>query len=204
MMHSLIRDSILAHKPGKVLEIGCGKDQALRPWFEELGHVYAGIDPQLGLYAEDLDCACEFDVIIAMATMQHIPGARTVLEKIWRSLKPGGIFVGTWTQCHGETGEGTYALLTAHGLKWWLQMAGFHNIEVEAEWPLWKSVPDLLFQGRQYAKPWQRGLEITLRGFEGSYRFARQVGHAFGAPDLNIEQRELATAGALAFAGRKK
>lgn len=209
-MHPLIRDTIVATRPGVVLEVGAG-DGALRPWIQALGHEYRGIDiaPKASHVTKcditnGLDIDYEFaDVVIARAVLPHVNNHELAVDNVYHALKPGGCFVGTMPWVYGTCDVESYVHLSAAGLEALFDSVGFRKVEIEPEWPIHQSIPDLLFTGRKFAKPWLMATKAALWSVEQSYRAVRGVATLLGAPELDHAQRDRHTAGAFAFCCRK-
>lgn len=208
-LHPLIRESILALKPGSdVLDVGCGVDMPLKPFVETLGHRYTGLDTSIHPVKGDVHYLREalgFDLVVCLASLPHINRPELALKRIWTALKPRGVIVGTWPFVYGATDAASYVHLSANGLGSELSFAGFYNIEIEPEWPLHKSIPTLLFpHKRKGCFPFRVALESSLFFSEMAYRLARRFGTCFNLPPLDERQRDFDTAGAFAFRAVKK
>jgi trans-aconitate methyltransferase len=103
---------LLAPRAGeRILDVGCG-DGSLTKKLVELGCQVVGVDASpamvaaaqaLGLDARVMDGQSlpfeqEFDAVFSNAALHWMPQADVVIAGIWRSLKPGGRFVG---ECGG-------------------------------------------------------------------------------------------------------
>src|SRR6266705_5788747 len=101
---------LLAPRAGeRILDLGCG-DGSLTTKLVELGCQVVGVDASpamvaaaqaLGLDARVMDgqslpFAQEFDAVFSNAALHWMPQVDTVIAGVWRSLKPGGRFVGEW------------------------------------------------------------------------------------------------------------
>lgn len=99
---------LLAPRPGeRILDLGCG-DGALTIKLQALGCDVLGVDAsvdmveaarKLGLTARVLDGAAlpfdaEFDAVFSNAALHWMKNPAAVIAGVWRSLKPGGRFVG--------------------------------------------------------------------------------------------------------------
>ena len=62
----------------------------------------------LNIRAEDLDFKCEIDYVFSIGVIHHIPNYKVAIQKINRSLKPGGKFI-MWV--YGKEGNELYLLL---------------------------------------------------------------------------------------------
>jgi SAM-dependent methyltransferase len=95
-------------KPGKVLDIGCGRGLLLsklreRGWqprgteLSEEAAAYARERLGLPVTTEALqDCmfpAEEFDLVILWHVLEHVPSPRAMLKEVSRILKPGGVLL---------------------------------------------------------------------------------------------------------------
>jgi len=104
---------------GTVLDLGCGgRDQARCA--AHIGLRYVGVDfsgakPDLLCDAHALPFAdSSFDCVFSYAVLEHLHSPAVALAEIARTLKPGGIFVGTVSQ--GEPFHDSYFHMTAWGL----------------------------------------------------------------------------------------
>lgn len=103
---------LLAPQPGeRILDLGCG-DGALTIRLLEFGCEVVGVDSSpemiataqtLGLNAQLMDGNAlqfhhEFDAVFSNAALHWMKKPRQVIDGVWRSLKPGGRFVG---ECGG-------------------------------------------------------------------------------------------------------
>jgi SAM-dependent methyltransferase len=111
--------SSLMPNPGRVLDLGCGQpDQAVS--FEHLGHSYVGFDYS-NVDADFLADAhsipfkdSSFDCVFSRTVFQHLHNPFVAIQEVVRVLKPGGIFVGSWSQL--EPFQASYFNVTAWGL----------------------------------------------------------------------------------------
>lgn len=100
-------EGLVGENQGKILDIGCGVGYFLRV-AQERGWVVAGVD--LDKAAVDIACQHgldvrwetveemsfsdnEFDVVTLFNVIEHLSAPQMTLEKIWRVLKPRGVFV---------------------------------------------------------------------------------------------------------------
>jgi len=101
---------LLPKPPFKVLDLGCGIGKWNLLW-RKLGAIYEGLDacpsaidiakrrhPELKFYlmrAEEMDFKEEYDVVFTNAVLQHIKheNKRKLMPKIWKALKPSGLFI---------------------------------------------------------------------------------------------------------------
>ena len=119
---------LLAPRAGeRILDLGCG-DGLLTRKLVELGCQVVGVDGSpamvaaalaLGLDARAMDGQSlpferEFDAVFSNAALHWMPQAEAVIAGVWRSLKPGGRFVG---ECGGSGNTATVVQALAHVLR---------------------------------------------------------------------------------------
>ncbi|MCC5987651.1 MAG: class I SAM-dependent methyltransferase [Pararhodobacter sp.] len=116
-----------ALRPGsKILELGCGAGRDAQAMIAT-GHQ---VDPTDGsssiarkaeellkipvrvMRFEQLDARNEYDAVWANASLLHVPRPElpSILSRIWRALKPGGLHHATYKAggCEGRDGHGRY------------------------------------------------------------------------------------------------
>jgi trans-aconitate methyltransferase len=118
---------LLAPRAGeRILDLGCG-DGSLTKKLVEMGCQVVGVDAShamvaaaqaLGLDARVMDgqslpFAQEFDAVFSNAALHWMPQAGIVIAGVWRSLKPGGRFVG---ECGGSGNTATVVHALARAL----------------------------------------------------------------------------------------
>jgi trans-aconitate methyltransferase len=110
----------------RILDLGCG-DGSLTKKLVELGCQVVGVDASpamvaaaqaLGLDARVMDGQSlpfeqEFDAVFSNAALHWMPQVDTVIAGVWRSLKPGGRFVG---ECGGAGNTATVVHALTHAL----------------------------------------------------------------------------------------
>lgn len=103
-------DQTLAHLPGAkpglaVLDIGCGVGEVIDV-FKDRGHACTAIEVnpiavewlkknKISVFADSFDRFPEtnkFDVIMAWGVVEHVVNPHDFLKKVYRHLKPGGVF----------------------------------------------------------------------------------------------------------------
>jgi trans-aconitate methyltransferase len=119
---------LLAPRAGeRILDVGCG-DGCLTKKLVELGCQVVGVDASpamvaaaqaLGLDARVVDGHSlpfeqEFDAVFSNAALHWMTQADVVIAGVWRSLKPGGRFVG---ECGGSGNTATVIHALAHTLQ---------------------------------------------------------------------------------------
>jgi trans-aconitate methyltransferase len=119
---------LLAPRAGeRILDLGCG-DGLLTKKLVDLGCQVVGVDASpamvaaaqaLGLDArvmegQSLPFEQEFDAVFSNAALHWMPQADAVIAGVWRSLKPGGRFVG---ECGGAGNTATVVHALAHALR---------------------------------------------------------------------------------------
>jgi trans-aconitate methyltransferase len=118
---------LLAPRAGeRILDLGCG-DGSLTKKLIELGCQVVGVDASpamvtaaqaLGLDARVMDGQSlpfvqEFDAVFSNAALHWMPQADIVIAGVWRSLKPGGRFIG---ECGGAGNTATVVHALARAL----------------------------------------------------------------------------------------
>ena len=130
-------------RTGDLLDIGCG-DGALRRRLAGRDR-YVGLDypptamelygvrPQIFGDASQLPFrASSFDNVALLDVLEHLPEPRASLREINRVLRPGGVLyinVPCMYPLHDEPHD--YQRPTAHGLRYWLEAAGFRIVSIE-------------------------------------------------------------------------
>lgn len=89
----------LPSRSARVLEIGCGRGE-LALALDGAGHVVTAIDPAApegGIFhrvtIEELDESGVFDAVVASLSLHHVRDLASVLDKVLRLLRPGGVFI---------------------------------------------------------------------------------------------------------------
>ncbi|MBX9620903.1 MAG: class I SAM-dependent methyltransferase [Alphaproteobacteria bacterium] len=131
------RERFLAQlKPGvRILDVGCGVGREAR-FFEELGYDVTAVDgseemiklasqilkkPPLFMRFQDMNFSEEFDGIWAAASLIHVPSheLKDIISRIWKALKPEGIFFANFKHGEGEytQEERTFYYITETSLR---------------------------------------------------------------------------------------
>ena len=103
---------------------------------------YIGMDMRLGtgvdLLADILNppktLLERFNTVVCLETLEHVTEPWTAIDNIYRCLRHGGLFIGTWCfayPIHGEPGD--YWRCTPDGFRYLLEQAGFYEIRIETE-----------------------------------------------------------------------
>ena len=121
---------------GKGLDLGCGSGYTTE-WLAEKGYAMVGIDayappitqkPTLAFFQSgdifSISPQAEFDFVLLLDVLEHIPNDKVFLERAFEFLKPGGLllmtvpaFEGLWTSIDDHAGHlRRYTLKTAHAI----------------------------------------------------------------------------------------
>jgi SAM-dependent methyltransferase len=167
---------LVADSKGKVVDVGCG-GQPYRALFPA-GVEYVGIDiadaaENFGYDTSDTvyfdggewpKQAANADLVLCTEVLEHVSNPAKFLEQAFRTLRPGGILVGTVpfaARWHFIPYD--YWRFTPSGLKQLLQEAGFDNVQIWARGnaltvACYKSMalflPLLMPQGQRPWKAW--------------------------------------------------
>ena len=136
--------------PGdRILDLGCGPRDQLE-LLTSLGYQYIGVDYSnqnadflVDAHALPLKDA-QFECVFAYAVMEHLHDPVLAISEVSRILKPGGIFVGVWSQ--GEPFHGSFVHATAWGLVSSFQHAP--DMQIERLWPTMDTIKSLSRMGR--------------------------------------------------------
>lgn len=145
---------IAQHLHGKLLDIGCGKKQEI---FKKRVKSYVGLENSSALKinqgksssdadvfgdAADLPFANkEFDCVVALSLLEHVPDPQRTVNEAHRVLKKEGIFAVTvpfMNRLHFAPHD--YFRFTEYGLRYILEKAGFKIIKIENSGGMWKMI----------------------------------------------------------------
>lgn len=107
----------------RILEIGSGREgQSARPFFDASNEfITSDVNPALGHARVDvlsMEFREEFDVILCMNVLEHLPEPRQAVANIYRALRQGGtalFFVPGFYPLHDEPHD--YWRFTEHSLR---------------------------------------------------------------------------------------
>ncbi len=115
------------------LDLGCGSGE-YRPTFQALGYDYVGVDvsgaaPTLLADAHALPFRdASFDVVLAMAVLQHLHNPFLALSEVRRVLKPEGLFLGA--AAFGEPFCASYFHASSWGMASLFHATGFELLRL--------------------------------------------------------------------------
>lgn len=144
---------LFPRRPG-ILEVGSlNINGSAREYFGALAGAYIGCDirkgPGVDLHADVMDLpedAVKFDMIVSTEVLEHAPNAKSIVEKLYRLLKPDGWLILTCASDvrkphnayggeHPDEGE-YYAGIAEADLFNWAHDTGFHVEELtHLTWP---------------------------------------------------------------------
>lgn len=143
-----------------ILDLGCGSGRDSR-YFSEKGYEVTAVDPspamcrktreiaKVPVYkyrAEEIPFVEEFNGVWACASLLHVEEnkMKLAIDKIAKSLKPGGVAYMSWKSGSGERQDGMrhYTDYAEDGLK--MLLSGIESLEIV---DLWTTVDSL--QGRE-------------------------------------------------------
>ena len=132
-----------AHRPQRVLEIGSGRPvgdgfpYSMRDRFSGTDFVMSDVEPAYGhatLDVNDLPFHAEFDAILCISVLEHVPDPRPAAGSMLRALRPGGVAVVGVPfayPLHDEPAD--YWRFTEHGLR--LLLSAFGDVEIRRRGP---------------------------------------------------------------------
>lgn len=148
----------------RVLDAGAGEGK-YAGYFSR--HRYVGVDLGIGDATWDysrLDVVADlaalpfrdrcFDACLNIVTLEHVPDPRGVLNEIYRALAPGGrllLVVPQDWEVHQAPHD--YFRFTRHGLRWLLEQAGFHRIELRPAGGFFRLLSRRLLNALQFFPP---------------------------------------------------
>jgi SAM-dependent methyltransferase len=131
-------------RDARVLEIGSGRQDmgedaySFRHLFDASNEfVQSDVDPSYGHLVVDvtsMDFEGEWDLILCVSVVEHVPDFRAAVTRIHRALRPGGRAVVVAPMCfpyHDEPHD--YWRFTVHGLRYML--ADFARVNVRSRGP---------------------------------------------------------------------
>jgi SAM-dependent methyltransferase len=131
-------------RDARVLEIGSGRQDmgedaySFRHLFDASNEfVQSDVDPSYGHLVVDvtsMDFEGEWDLILCVSVIEHVPDVRAAVTRIHRALRPGGRAVVVAPMCfpyHDEPHD--YWRFTVHGLRYML--ADFARVNVRSRGP---------------------------------------------------------------------
>lgn len=132
-----------ARRPQRILEIGSGKAEggeytySMQSLFPDAEFVMSDIEPEFGhriIDVTNLDIVEEFDAILCISVLEHLPDPSAATRGILRALRSDGtaiIGVPAAYPLHDEPAD--YWRFTEHGLRMLLQP--FSSVRVEHRGP---------------------------------------------------------------------
>lgn len=137
--------ALAARHPGAdVLEIGSGRQDlgteaySMRSAFPgAASFVMSDVNPAFGHRVVDvtsMDIEEEFDVILCLSVLEHVPSFLEVPARLYRALRPGGVAMVSTPMCfpyHDEPAD--FWRLTEHGMR--AAMAPFDHVDVRHRGP---------------------------------------------------------------------
>jgi len=131
-------------RDARVLEIGSGRQDmgedaySFRHLFDASNEfVQSDVDPSYGHLVVDvtsMDFEGEWDLILCVSVIEHVPDVRAAVTRIHRALRPGGRAVVVAPMCfpyHDEPHD--YWRFTVHGVRYML--ADFARVNVRSRGP---------------------------------------------------------------------
>ena len=134
-----VRTLARQHQGADVLEIGSGRQDlgteaySMRTAFTGAKQfVQSDVNPEFGHRVVDLttmEIDQEFDVILCLSVLEHLPSFLDAPARLHRALRPGGVLMVSTPMCfpyHDEPAD--YWRLTEHGMR--VALAPFDRVEV--------------------------------------------------------------------------
>lgn len=127
----------------RVLEIGSGRQDlgedaySMRSLFPRAEFVQSDVNPEFGHRVVDIttmDIREEFDVILCLSVLEHIPTFLDAPPRLYEALRPGGVAMVSTPMCfpyHDEPAD--FWRLTEHGMR--VALAPFDRVEVKHRGP---------------------------------------------------------------------
>lgn len=102
---------------------------------------YIGMDMRLGqgvdLLADILSppgsLLNRFNTVACLETLEHITEPWAAIDSMYRCLRPGGLFMGSWCFRFPIHNEPDYWRCTPDGFRYLLECSGFGEIRIESE-----------------------------------------------------------------------
>lgn len=194
-----------------ILEIGCSARGA-EPYFTSRGFRYVGTDydkrgrgPHLMADAHNLPFVDgAFDLVYAMAVLEHLISPLTAAMEAARVLRPGGTFFGSAAFVYGFHDVASFHHLSNAGLLCVLRAAGFGEVRIWPGWAYQEAIPAWAFRGGS-GLPWRLATRWTLAFSEWSYTALSNLVRRIAAKrPIDLQERRTQCAGGLNFAARKK
>jgi SAM-dependent methyltransferase len=190
------------------LDLACGSTHH-RPLLELLGYRYVGVDIDESMERATLLADAQalpfradvFDLVLSIATLEHVPHPRVMLAEVNRVLRPGGSLVGTVSFLEPFHGA-SYFHQSHYGLESALREADF-EISLIAAVPGWSAL-DAQARMSLFPRLWTPFAALAIAPLKALHRAWWWLGSVLRRSDhASALYRSLSTAGALCFVARK-